>query len=136
MQLKAGPNTINKGDVEPIVREMNNAYRLLVQNRAGDRLPTFAIGITYGSLQEISGHYKKISLSSVGGQMNIPIYIGKDFWHRLTGDENFYIDMVGLFVTLFEQEDYSDLLEQDLSKLAKQIEEKYFTDGKFDISKA
>lgn len=136
MQLKAGPNTINKGDVQPILSEMHSAYRLLIQNRvATNIMPLFAMGIAYGSLKEISSHYKKINTSSVGAQMEIPIYIGNDFWHRLTGDENFYRDMIKVVIELFEQEDYSQLLEEDLSRLQKQIEEKYFSAGVFDVNK-
>ena len=134
LQLKAGPNTINSGDVNPIVKEMNSAYRLLRQN--GSRhIPTFAIGVFYGTHDDISGHYKKIEASSVGSQLNIPIIIGKDFWQRLTGDKNFYSDLIGIFVELFEQEDYSKLFEKDLNNLASEIKTKYFTNGKFDIKK-
>lgn len=134
LQLKAGPNTINSGDVRPILEDMNNAYRLLRQNRS-DNIPTFAIGVLYGIHNDISGHYKKIESSSVGGQLNIPVFVGKDFWQRLTGDENFYSDLIGIFIELFEQEDYSELFEKDLKNLANVIEARYFTNGKFDLKK-
>ena len=41
------------------------------------------VGVFYGEPEELSSHYKNI-------QKNYPVYIGKEFWHRLTGDENFY----------------------------------------------
>jgi len=136
MQLKAGPNTINSGDVGPMLEDMRSAYRLLRQNRVPqESMPLFAVGITYGTIGEISGHYRKIHESTVGGQMSIPILIGQDFWHRLTGDLDFYAGMIGIFVELFEQEDYTGLLDADLAKLASEIEAKYFTDGKFDSTK-
>lgn len=135
MQLKAGPNTINSGDVEPIISEMNKAYRLLQANKVGKNMPTFAVGITYGLIAEISAHYKNIAASSVGAQPNIPIYIGKDFWRRLTGQETFYPELIKLFIELFEEEDYSDLLDKDLKSLAKQVEGRYFTKGNFDPNK-
>lgn len=134
MQLKAGPNTINSGDVKQILMEMNSAYRLLRQNRSND-MPTFAMGITYGAIEDISGHYKKIRSSPVGSQTENPIYIGQDFWHRLTGSPDFYSEMISLFVDVFEKEDYSPLLQEDLDRLAAEIESKYFTDGKFDLLK-
>lgn len=134
MQLKAGPNTINSGDVKPILEDMNKAYRLLQQNRIST-MPTFAIGITYGSMMEISGHYKKLQASPVGAQQNVKIYIGQDFWHRLTGVPTFYNEMIAIFVDLFEKEDYSILLNEDLSCLAEEIEVKYFSNGKIDMSK-
>jgi hypothetical protein len=134
MQLKAGPNTINSEDVVPIVTKMNNAYRLLQRNGT-QSMPTFTMGITYGDISEISGHYRKIASSTVGVQANIPILIGQDFWNRLTGNSTFYAEMIALFVELFEEEDYSELLEADLNRLATEIERKYFTDGKFDSTK-
>ncbi len=134
MQAKSGPNTINSGDVQPIVNDMNSAYRLLVQNRTTN-LPTFAIGVFYGTHADISGHYKKIEASSVGAQLNIPILVGKEFWHRLSGDENFYANLIATFCELFEKADYRALFEADINNLAKELEKKYFTNGTFDVSK-
>jgi hypothetical protein len=80
-------------------------------------------------------HYKKIASSPVGGQPDTPIYMGQDFWYRLTGDENFYADMIETFVDLFDKEDYSKLLKADIKKLAVEIEAAYFTKGRLDASK-
>ncbi len=134
MQLKSGPNTINAGDVKPILDEMKTAYRLLLQNRAAT-IPTFAIGITYGTLDQISGHYKKIHDETIGQQPHIPIYVGQDFWERLTGDANFYQEMIGIVMKLFEEEEYSSLFEDDIQSLAKQIKEKCTVNGKFDLGR-
>lgn len=134
MQLKAGPNTINSKDVQPMVAEMNSAYRLLRTN-GSPSIPIFAVGIYYGAHADISANYRRIESSSVGSQLNIPIIVGKDFWHRLTGDENFYTDLISVFVELFEQEDYSKLFDEDLKNLAKEISDKYFVEGKFDLGK-
>lgn len=133
-QLKSGPNTINSGDVDPVVEDMKSAYRLIRQNR-GENIPTFALVATYGTLEEISGHYKKIANSSVGGQDTIPIYIGQDFWHRLTGNQNFYSEMITLFIEVFEEENYTELLEQDVKNLTEEVKIKYFTEKKFDVNK-
>lgn len=134
MQLKAGPNTINSGDVKPMVEEMVSAYRLLQQNKV-TQMPTFALGAIYGSLEEVSAHYKKIRDSGVGAQQSIPIYIGQDFWHRLTGNSNFYLEMLKIFISLFKEVNHASLLEENLQSLAKEIEEKYFTGGEFDPDK-
>jgi type II restriction endonuclease EcoO109I-like protein len=134
LQLKSGPNNINSGDVQPILDDMSSAYRLLRQNRAND-MPIFAIGIVYGVIGEISSHYKKLRSSSVGGQPNIPILIGQDFWHRLNGNPTFYSEMISIFIEVFEEEDYSALLQEDIERLTLEIEEKYFTDGEFDPAK-
>lgn len=133
-QLKAGPNTINSGDVKPILSDMQSAYRLLVQNGA-TVFPEFAVCITYGTKKELSSHYKKIAASAVGPQTSVPIYTGKDFWHRLTGEEGFYEDLIALFIRLFEDEDCSKELEQALKSLTSEIRLKYFATGRFDPDK-
>ena len=132
-QLKAGPNTINSGDVSPIVEDMKAASRLLRQNRT-QVMPIFAVCISYGEITQISSHYKNISKEEVGSQTNIPVYIGKDFWFRLTGNENFYSELLTLFIEAFEEEDCSGLFQTNLESLAREIEEKYFVNGVFDIN--
>lgn len=130
-QLKAGPNTINSGDVELIIKYMRSANRLLTQNRVQE-IPTFAVCVAYGSLSNISSHYKNIAKENVGAQPNIPIYIGKDFWHRLTGNENFYNELLVLFIDAFKEEDCSEVFRNNLISLGNEIESKYFANGYFD----
>lgn len=132
-QLKAGPNTINSGDVKPIVEDMRAASRLLRQNRTQE-MPTFAVCISYGEISDISSHYKNIAKEEIGGQINTPIYIGKDFWHRLTGNENFYNELLTLFIEAFEEEDCSEIFQSNLDSLTAEIGNKYFADGSFDIN--
>jgi len=134
-QLKSGPNTINSGDVAPIIKDMTSAFRLLQQNRVGANMPEFAVAVTYGSDEELNAHYKKIKTYNIGAQMDVPIYIGKDFWFRLTGEENFYSDLISIFIELFDSENYSQIFESDLNTLAEEIEEKYFVSGVFDPEK-
>ena len=134
LQIKAGANTINADDVSPLLEKMNKAYRLLRQNSSKD-MPLFGMGILYGTYGDLSGHYKKIASSPVGGQNNAVMLVGKDFWHRLTGDENFYSDLIGMFAELFEEEDNSELFKRDIEALSAQIETKYFASGKFDPKK-
>ncbi len=136
MQLKSGPNTLNADDVNPMIEKMRDAYRLLLQNRVQrKRMPLFAVGVVYGSSDELSGHYRKISNSSIYGQLKVPIYVGKDLWYRITGDENFYFSLVNLFVDVFEEEDYSNDLDRCIKSLAKEIEHRFFRKGTFDAGK-
>ncbi|MEN9557888.1 MAG: hypothetical protein RL141_257 [Candidatus Parcubacteria bacterium] len=136
MQLKAGPNTINAGDVGQIITEMKEAFRLIRQNAAGTtNMPLFAIGITYGRFEEVSAHYKKIHDTGVGNQLCVELLVGQHFWHRLTGDERFYHDLGLIFVDVFEKENFSQAFNQAVEKIAKEIEGAYFTDGIFDLDK-
>ncbi|MBI2551609.1 restriction endonuclease [Candidatus Uhrbacteria bacterium] len=133
LQLKSGPNTINAGDVAPILEDFRSAHRLLLQNRASD-LPVFAIGVVYGRKEMLSGHYRKILAQNVGGQMEIPVYIGKDFWWRMTGEEGFYESMIRIFVEVFGEKNFQALLEDDLKRLSSEINGSYFKDAKLDPS--
>lgn len=113
-QLKAGPNTINKDDVETIVGHFGAATRLARTNNVRVSFDDFIVGILYGDTADMSGHYKRIT-----GQYNYPVFIGKEFWHRLTGDEDFYSDLLTAFASVAEESDFSKELEDVIAELAK-----------------
>lgn len=116
-QLKAGPNTINKDDVESIHGHFGSAIRLAKTNGLRVATDDFIIGVIYGSPSELSGHYLRIS-----DQYHHPVFIGADFWVRLTGDENFYTDLVAAITHVAETADYATLLDQVISQLADTAE--------------
>lgn len=71
--LKAGPYTINSGDkalIRSNLRGING-----VENRA--------IGVIYGSENDLNGSYVNL-------QEEFDIFVGKQFWQRITGYEDFY----------------------------------------------
>lgn len=135
VQLKAGPNTINSDDVDPMLKKMEAAYRILRTNSGGANMPTFAVGVAYGIPEQISGHYKKIAGSNVVSQVGVPIYVGEAFWYRLTGDQDFYEQLVLMFMDCFKSESYAAALNASIEVLADEVEERYFTAGSFDPNK-
>lgn len=88
-QLKSGPNTINSEDVKPLIDKFTSTINLARTNRAftGINNTDFVVGVLYGELSELSMHYKKIDKIH-------PVFIGKDFWHRITGFPEFYPQLV------------------------------------------
>ena len=86
-QLKAGPNTINRDDVTTIINHFQGVRNLARTNNLNVGINDMIVGIVYGETSEISSHYKKIGES-------FPVIIGKDFWHRLTGQEDFYFQLI------------------------------------------
>ena len=48
------------------------------------------VGVIYGAPQDLSNFYKKIT-----NDHHYPVYVGQEFWHRLTGDPKFYDDLLG-----------------------------------------
>jgi len=88
-QLKSGPNTINKDDVETIAGHFKKVIYLGRTNNLRITHDDMVVGIIYGDMSSLNGHYKRLT-----SEYDYPIYIGQNFWYRLTGDENFYNDLI------------------------------------------
>lgn len=112
-QLKSGPNTINKDDVESIAGHFTGVINLAKTNNTQLGFNNLVVGIFYGEKSELSGHYKRIT-----NQYHYPVYIGQEFWHRLTGDENFYDDLIESLGEVAIEANYKEELEEVINKLA------------------
>jgi len=117
-QLKAGPNTINFDDVTTIINHFNGVRNLARTNNLNIGINDMIVGVIYGDETELSSHYKKIS-------NNYPVYIGQDFWHRLTGKEDFYFELIDAIGEVALEVDASKVVEKTIKELAKEIEQKY-----------
>lgn len=116
-QLKSGPNTINKDDVETIVGHFKKVINLGRTNNLRITHDDMVVGIIYGDNASLNGHYKRIT-----GEYNYPIYIGQNFWYRLTGDENFYSDLIHAIGQVAIEADFSEELEDVIIELSKASE--------------
>jgi len=114
-QIKAGPNTINRDDVKTIDGHFQAVKNLARTNNLSIGLNDLIVGIFYGEIRELSGHYKKIKDS-------YPVYIGKEFWHRLTGELDFYQKITDAIGEVASEYDSSKMLDNVIDELAKQIE--------------
>ena len=114
-QVKAGPNTINKDDVPVIKDHFRGVMNLGRTNGLRITSGDCVVGVLYGTSDELSSHYKKIA-------EDYPVLIGKDFWYHLTGDLNFYDDLINAFGEVAGEFDSSELLEQTVQYLAEEIE--------------
>lgn len=117
-QLKAGPNTINKDDVTTIINHFNGVRNLARVNNLNVGINDMIVGIVYGETSDISSHYRKIEES-------FPVIIGKDFWHRLTGQEDFYFQLIDAIGEVALEVDASNVVQETINKLALEINEKY-----------
>ena len=115
-QLKSGPNTINSEDVKPLINKFTNTINLARTNRAfaGISNTDFIVGVLYGEQSELSMHYKKID------QIH-PVFIGKDFWHRLTGYPDFYKNLVKALHLSIANIDTKDFFKVGCDNLADEI---------------
>jgi hypothetical protein len=118
-QLKAGPNTINHDDVVTVLNHFNGVRNLARTNNLNVGINDMIVGVIYGEEPELSSHYKKISNS-------FPVIIGKEFWYRLTGKEDFYFDLIDAIGDVALEVDGSHIVEQTISNLALEIQAKYF----------
>jgi hypothetical protein len=117
-QLKAGPNTINHDDVTTIVNHFNGVRNLARTNNLNVGIHDMIVGVVYGDPDELSSHYNRIN-------ENYPVYIGQNFWHKLTGKENFYLDLIDAIGDVALEVDASQVIEDTIAKLAIEIAEKY-----------
>jgi len=113
-QLKSGPQTINKGDVKSIADEFTNIRRLSMTNNLGVSTEDLIVGVVYGQESELSANYKNIQKKYFH-----PVYIGQVFWWHLSGDRNFYFDLIKSIGEVAVNADFKDELEAVIEKLAE-----------------
>jgi hypothetical protein len=113
-QLKAGPTTINKGDVKSVAEEFNSIRNLAKTNNLPIGISDLIVGVLYGEPKDLSANYKNIEKKH-----HYPVIVGKDFWHRLTGDENFYFELINAFGKVANEADSTKLLEDTVKELAQ-----------------
>lgn len=70
------------------------------------------VGVFYGEPKDLSANYRKIDY-------HYPVYIGKEFWYRLTGDEDFYNKLISSFAEVAKEMDSSKLLNDTIQKLSQ-----------------
>lgn len=116
-QLKSGPNTINKDDVETIAHHFKDAINLAKTNKIKVSFENFAVGVIYGETKDLSSHYQRITK-----QYHHPVLIGEAFWYRLTGDANFYFDLIECIAQVAIEADFKSKLDDVILTLSKSQE--------------
>jgi hypothetical protein len=114
-QLKSGPNTINHDDVETIFGHFKGTINLARTNNLNIGINDMIVGVIYGEESELSSHYKRIG-------EKYPVIIGKDFWFKLTGKEDFYFDLIDAVGEVALEVDGTKVLEETIVALSKDIE--------------
>ena len=113
-QLKSGPNTINKDDILTIKNHFKDAKNLAKTNMLDINVRDLIVGVIYGSPNDLNNHYKKID-------DEYPVFIGADFWHRVTGDEEFYDKLIDSIGEVAIEVDASERIKETLKILAEEI---------------
>lgn len=118
-QCKAGPQTINKDDVNTILSHFKHVLNKSRLDRLSIHMDDLIVGVLYGEEAKLSGNYKTL-------QTTYPVYCGASFWEHLTGDKLFYFRLAKAFGQVVEEDkiDGSNLIRQKIKEIAKEIEEK------------
>jgi len=118
-QCKAGPQTINKDDIATILSHFKHLLNKSRIDKLSLQVDDMIVGVLYGDPNELSYNYRTID-------SHYPVYCGKDFWERLTGDNLFYQQLAKAFGEVVEEEgiDGSMLISEKIEELAKEIEER------------
>lgn len=114
-QLKSGPNTINFDDVKTITDHFQGIINLARTNNLDIGLNDLIVGVIYGDKSELSSHYRKLD-------SKFPVFIGKDFWHRLTGKADFYFELIDAIGEVALEVDGSKIIQETIQALAKEID--------------
>jgi hypothetical protein len=113
-QAKLGPNTINADDVDTIHNHFKATRNLGRTNNAPVQHGDLVVGILYGEIGQESGHYKRLS-----DEFDYPIYIGEEFWHRLTGNKEFYQKLQQTIAEVAVEARGFELIKEVTEKLSK-----------------
>ncbi len=112
-QVKLGPNTINKDDVVTIHNHFKDARNLGRTNNVKVAHGDLVVAIVYGEPGQASGHYKKLR-----DEYDYPLFIVQEFWQRLTGDENFYTELLRAISEVAIEARSAAILDETIQKLA------------------
>ncbi|WOD06038.1 PmeII family type II restriction endonuclease [Marinomonas sp. GJ51-6] len=113
-QLKSDPNTINKDDVETIAGHFTDVIHLSRTNNLRIAHEDLIVGVIYGTPDDLSNFYRKITRVH-----HYPVFIGQEFWHRLTGDHDFYDDLLSAIGSVATEADFSKEFEDVIRTLAQ-----------------
>ena len=118
-QCKAGPQTINRDDIDTILGHFKNFKGIARQNRLYVSDDDLIVGVLYGEPQNLSANYKTIGTT-------YPVFCGAEFWEHLTGDKHFYHRLTKAFGEVVEEEniDGSQLIEEKINSIANEINKK------------
>lgn len=116
-QIKAGPNTINKDDVETIKNHFKGIKNLARTNGLRVTDTDLILGVLYGESNELSNHYKKIDETH-------PVIVGQEFWYRLTGELTFYERITDAIGEVAKEVDASEIIEEVIDQLAIEVADK------------
>lgn len=113
-QVKADPATINHDDVDTIKNHFRAIRNLARTNHLDLNITDCIVGVFYGTDDTLCQSYKRLN-------EEYPVYVGKEFWYRLTGDVDFYTHLINAFAEVADEMDSSKLIQKILTNLSQEL---------------
>lgn len=113
-QVKSGPTTINKDDIETIESAFRRVINLARTNNLAIAPIDCVVGVLYGDEDDLSSFYKTIN-------ENYPVYVGQEFWTRLTGSDTFYHRLTDAIAEISSEFNGTVVLKEAIDGLSMQI---------------
>ena len=117
-QIKAGPNVVNRDDVQSVNGHFREAKARARTNHLMVVAEDYMFCLLYGEKWEWNGFVKEIDKEYI-------VVSGKDFWHRFTGDEDFYSDLIKAIGEIAKEYNMKEAIEEVVDKLADEIKRAY-----------
>jgi len=117
-QVKSGPQSLNKDDITTIKNHFRDAKNRARTNSLPTQEDDWVFAMIYGEPSEYNVFVRELAEGYV-------VYCGKDFWYRLTGDRDFYLDLAKAMAEVTIPEDSKDIVKETIEKLARDIESNY-----------
>jgi hypothetical protein len=117
-QVKSGPQALNGPDITTIKNNFRAVLNLARTNNLPIQHNDLVFAMIYGEPSEYNAFVKELA-------KDYEVYIGKEFWYRLTGDTSFYFDLSKAMAEVAETVDSKELVRETIEKLARDIESKY-----------
>lgn len=117
-QLKAGPNVVNHDDVTSVKNHFSEAKRRARTNSLDVGVNDYMFCLLYGEKWEWNGFVKQINSEYV-------VVSGKEFWHRFTGDPDFYSDLIQAIGEVAKEYNMKETIDRVVNELAEEIKKAY-----------
>lgn len=117
-QIKAGPNVINRDDVTTIKVHFRTLLNLARTNNLQLQTTDMMFCLLYGEEHEKNGFIQEVEKDYI-------VSMGQNFWHRFTGDPDFYKDLIKALEEAAVEVNMQQEVEDVIDKLAIDIEKQY-----------
>jgi len=118
-QLKSGPNALNKDDVITVENHFRSIKAIARTNNKTLQYGDLVFCLLYGERNEIN------TFINVLKDKDVVVFIGKEFWHRFTGDPDFYHHLIVAAGEVSQEINMKEVVNEVISELSTKIDQRY-----------